>query len=125
MKELALVAVGGGAGAALRHVVGISAVRLFGTGFPLGTLFVNVAGSFAMGLLVVWLSRGAGEAHALRPLLGLGLLGGFTTFSSFSLDALVLWERGDGALAAAYVVGSVALALFGIAGGFVVGRALF
>ena len=125
MSGLLLVALGGGFGAALRHLVGMATLRLFGPAFPFGTLFVNVAGSFAMGLLVVWLAGRAGpENPALTRLLATGLLGGFTTFSSFSLDALTLLERGQVGLAGLYVGASVALALLGIAVGLAVGRSI-
>jgi CrcB protein len=97
-STLALVALGGAAGCVLRHVTVVGAARVFGTGFPWGTLAVNVLGSFAMGLLFVWLtSRGL---MRVSPLLLAGLLGGFTTFSAYSLDTLLLWERGQAALAA-------------------------
>lgn len=125
MTGVVLVALGGGVGAALRYLVGVGATRLFGPGFPVGTMTVNVLGSFAMGILVAWLAARAGEGQAtLTRLLATGFLGGFTTFSSFSLDAVALWERGQGGLAMLYVGGSVALALVGIVAGLAVGRAI-
>jgi len=113
MREVLLVAIGGGIGASLRHLVGVAAIRVMGVGFPWGTLTVNVLGSFAMGLLVAILARYGPDAGAreLRLLLGVGVLGGFTTFSSFSLDAGVLYEGGHATTAALYVVGSVVLGL--------------
>ena len=124
MKGLLLVMLGGGAGAGLRYGVGILSSRAFGMGFPWGTVICNVAGSLAMGVLVGALAQGligdSGRAQDARLLLAVGLLGGFTTFSSFSLDALTLWQRGETALAAAYVLGSVAAGL----GGFVLGLKL-
>ena len=122
MTGLLYVMLGGGIGAGLRHGVGLWTLRMFGPGFPLATMLVNIVGSFAMGMLVVWLSKRAGTSAALRLGLATGLLGGFTTFSSFSLDALSLWERGNVGLATAYVFGSVALALIGIAAGLAIGR---
>lgn len=106
------VALGGGAGAWLRYAIG----RLVGvTGFPWATLTVNVLGSLAMGLLAGWLARhGAGEAW--RLLLGVGVLGGFTTFSAFSLELALMLERGEAASAAFYIAVSV---IAGIAGLFV------
>ena len=85
-------------------------MRLIGPGFPWATLFVNVAGSFLMGVIVVVLAR-EGGTRAAGPFLMTGLLGGFTTFSAFSLDAVTLYERGQVALAGAYVMGSVILSL--------------
>lgn len=124
MTNLLLVALGGAIGASARYASGLAAVRLMGPGFSWGTLFVNVAGSFAMGLLVVWLARRVAGGEELRLFLGVGLLGGFTTFSAFSLDAFALWERGQGGLAAIYVGASVALSLAGILAGVALARAI-
>ena len=124
MRSLLLVMAGGALGAGLRHLVGLAALRVFGSGFPVGTLTVNVAGSFAMGLLVAWLARGNDAGAGYRAFLAVGLLGGFTTFSSFSLDAVALWERGQVALAGAYVAASLVLAVGGLVAGLAVGRAL-
>ena len=125
MNAVLLVAVGGAAGAALRHLFGVAATRALGLAFPWGTLGVNVLGSLLMGLLVAWLAaRGEGGTQ-LRLLLATGLLGGFTTFSSFSLDAVALWERGEAVLAGAYVGGSVLLGVVALLLGLVVGRSLF
>ncbi len=121
MTSLALVMLGGGLGAGLRYGVGVGASRLFGLGFPWGTLICNVAGSLLMGLLVGAMAQGllgdGRQAENARLLLGVGLLGGFTTFSSFSLDTISLWQRGETGAAAGYVAASLAV---GIAG-FVVG----
>lgn len=121
MKGLILVMVGGGVGAGLRYGVGIAATRAFGTGFPWGTVLCNVGGSLVMGVLIGAMANGVlgddGRAQDARLLLAVGLLGGFTTFSSFSLDVLSLWQRGEAALAAVYVLGSVIAGL----GGFVLG----
>lgn len=119
-----LVFLGGGIGAALRHGVNRLALAWFGPGFPVGTMIVNVLGSLLMGLLVTLLAEGPAASQNLRLFLATGLLGGFTTFSAFSLDALTLWERGQPGAAAAYVLGSVLLSLAGIALGFWGGRAL-
>ncbi|MHA6347539.1 fluoride efflux transporter CrcB [Roseivivax sp. CAU 1761] len=114
------VALGGALGATARHLTGLAALRLAGPGFPWGTLTVNVAGSFLMGLLAVALTHWG--AARLSPLLLTGILGGFTTFSAFSLDALTLWERGAAGQAALYVAGSVALSLAALALGLAAAR---
>ncbi len=93
-----------------------------GPGFPVGTVIVNVAGCFAMGVIVTVLAR-KGGGH-LAPFLMTGVLGGFTTFSAFSLDALTLWERGQSGAAAIYVLGSVILSLAGIVAGLTLARSL-
>lgn len=119
MHPVLQVALGGAVGAVARHGVNIGAGRLLGPGFPVGTLAVNIAGSFLMGLLVVVL---AGRGNALAPLLMTGLLGGFTTFSAFSLDTVTLWQRGQGAMALAYVAASVGLSLAALLAGLAVGH---
>ncbi len=116
------VAAGGALGAVARHLTGQAALGAFGPGFPWGTLAVNVIGSAAMGMLVVLLD--ATGAWRAAPFLLTGLLGGFTTFSAFSLDAARLWERGEPALAALYAGGSVALSLAAIALGLLLTRAV-
>lgn len=117
----ALVFLGGGLGAVLRMLVGRASLLWFGPTFPWGTLIVNVAGSFAIGLLA-GLFAAFETGQPLRLFLVTGLLGGFTTFSAFSLDALTLWQRGDLAQAAAYVIGSVILSLAAIFLGLVLAR---
>jgi CrcB protein len=106
MRNLLLVMIGGAFGAGLRHLVGLVALRRLGPGFPWGTLTVNLAGGLAMGLLAGWLVR-AGGTEQTRLLLGVGVLGGFTTFSAFSLEVGLMIERGDLGVAAAYVLASV------------------
>src|SRR3954467_5066648 len=103
-----IVFLGAGFGGALRHGVNVGAARLFGFGFPYGTLIVNIAGSFAMGLLAGYFAFRPGIGQHVRLFLTTGILGGFTTFSAFSLDAAVLAERHAYGAAAAYMVGSVA-----------------
>ena len=102
---------GAGIGGALRHGVNVGSARLFGTGFPVGTLIVNVVGSFIMGLLAGYFLMRPGIGQHTRLLLTTGILGGFTTFSAFSLDAALLIERHAYWLAAAYVAGSVAASI--------------
>lgn len=115
--------IGGGIGAGGRHLVSMATLRLFGPGFPVGTLAVNVIGSLAMGLFVGWLVKHeAAHLQPLRYFLATGLLGGFTTFSAFSLDTSVLWERGDTMLALIYVVGSVVLSILAVFAGLAVMR---
>lgn len=109
---LAQVALGGALGASARYLTGVATRHMFGIGFPWGTLTVNILGSLLMGLLVVTLAK-RGGMH-LAPFLMIGVLGGFTTFSSFSLDAVALWERGETGIAAAYVLGSVVLSILAL-----------
>ncbi|HET9639262.1 MAG TPA: fluoride efflux transporter CrcB [Allosphingosinicella sp.] len=102
-----LVFIGGGIGAALRHAVNRAALAMLGPAFPWGTLLVNVTGSLLMGVFAgLFLVRGGGSQE-LRLFVTTGILGGFTTFSAFSLDAAVLWQRGDHAALTLYVTGSV------------------
>ena len=114
-----IVFVGAGIGGALRHGVNVGAARMFGLGFPYGTLIVNVAGSFLMGLFAGFFAYRAGIPQHMRLFLTTGILGGFTTFSTFSLDAALLIERHSLGMAAGYMVGSVAAGLsalfFGLA----------
>lgn len=102
-----IVFIGAGIGGALRHGVNVVSARLFGESLPLGTFTVNVVGSFAMGLLAGYFAFRPGVPQHLRLFLTTGLLGGFTTFSAFSLDTAVLVERQAYGMAAAYVLGSV------------------
>ena len=101
-----LVFIGGGIGSMLRHGVNRASLLLIGPSFPAGTLFVNVVGSAIMGLVAGWFATRGGDEPA-RLFLTTGIVGGFTTFSAFSLDTAVLWERADHLTAAAYVVSSV------------------
>lgn len=118
---LIAVMAGGSVGAGLRHLAGIGALRLLGPGFPYGTMFVNVVGSFLMGLLVsAVLPRLPGLEW--RLFLATGLLGGFTTFSSFSLDVLTLWERHATGPMLIYLFGSVLISLAAILAGLAFGR---
>ena len=103
----AIVVLGAGIGGALRHGVNLAAARAFGLGFPWGTLIVNVLGSLLMGLFAGYFLLRTGIPQHMRLFLTTGLLGGFTTFSAFSLDAALLIERHQYGLATAYVAGSV------------------
>jgi len=109
-----IVFVGGGLGAALRHGVNLLSARLVGTAFPYATLFENVSGSLVMGLLTALFVARSGMPQHLRLFLTTGILGGYTTFSTFSLDSALLYERGELGLAALYVIASVVLSLAGL-----------
>jgi fluoride exporter len=109
-----IVFAGAGIGGALRHGVNLAAVRMFGLGFPFGTIIVNVLGSFLMGFLAGYFAYRTGIPQHLRLFLITGILGGFTTFSAFSLDAALLLERHAYWPAAAYIMGSVILSLAGL-----------
>lgn len=119
-----LVFVGGGIGAALRHAVNRGALALLGPSLPFGTLMVNVLGSFLMGVLAAaLLARGEGD-QSVRLFLGTGVLGGFTTFAAFSLDAVLLWEKAEWLALGAYVIGSVVLSLGALLIGMFAARSL-
>jgi CrcB protein len=111
MWNLILVAVGGAIGASARHLVNGLALRLVGPNFPWGTMAINIAGSFAMGVFIEVLARRFNASSELRLFVATGVLGGFTTFSAFSLDFAVLWERGAMAPAFGYALASVALSI--------------
>ncbi|MCX8282186.1 fluoride efflux transporter CrcB [Phyllobacterium sp. 0TCS1.6C] len=111
MNALLLVATGGAIGSVLRYGVGLLMTRLFGVSFPFGTLTVNVAGGFLMGLFIELLARKFNGLPELRLFVAVGILGGFTTFSSFSLDVAVLWERGETSSVMIYVFASVLLSI--------------
>jgi|SRR5690625_2528383 len=114
------VFIGGGLGSALRHGVNVLAARFWGTQYPIGTLCINVLGSFAMGVVVEYLAMKSGLSQQVRLFLTTGVIGGFTTFSTFSLEVATLSSRGEIMLAGLYVASSL---IFGI-GGFYVGMAL-
>jgi CrcB protein len=117
MMAFAVVFVGAGIGGALRHGMNVGVARLLGTRFPWHTFLINIVGSLVMGLVAGWFVGHRNVDDHIPLFLMTGILGGFTTFSAFSLDALVLWERPGHHLAGAYVVGSVIGAIAGLAVG--------
>jgi CrcB protein len=117
MQGMLAVAAGGVVGALLRYGVAILATRLFGPGFPAGTLIVNVLGSFAMGVLVELMALAWSASAAWRLFLAVGLLGSFTTFSTFSLDVVSLYERRDLLALALYLAGSMILSIAALIAG--------
>jgi CrcB protein len=126
MLSTALVFLGAGIGGVLRHGVNVVSLKWLGPSFPYGTMAINIIGSGVMGLVAGWLAFKAGEGWTqnARLFLATGILGGFTTFSAFSLDAILLWERGEALLAAFYVIGSVALSLAALVAGLALVRGL-
>ena len=107
-----IVFLGGGLGAALRHGVNLAAARMLGTAFPYGTLLVNVSGSFIMGLVAAYFAFKGDATQHWRLFLTTGILGGYTTFSAFSLDAALLYERGEIGMAALYVAALISCNCF-------------
>ena len=114
MMGYLVVFVGAGVGGMLRHFMNIWVARLAGTHFPMHTFVINVTGSMVMGMVAAWFAMKGGATGHLRLFLATGILGGYTTFSAFSLDAILLWERHDYLLAAYYIGGSVVLSLLGL-----------
>ena len=119
-----LVFIGGGLGSTLRHVVNIVSPRVLGTGFPYHTFIINITGSIVMGLIAGYLAFKGEASQPWRLFLMTGILGGYTTFSAFSLDTALLYERGELGLAAAYILGSVVLSIAGLFAGLALVRQL-
>jgi CrcB protein len=122
MNSLFPVMIGGAVGAGARHLVGQAMLARLGPGFPWWTLSVNIAGSLAMGLLIGLLARSGAGGETTRLFVGVGILGGFTTFSSFSLEFWMLFERGQTGQAAFYVLASVIGALLACGAGMIAVR---
>lgn len=116
------VGLGGALGAMARHGVSLAALRALGPNYPWGTLSVNVAGGFAMGLFIAWLSAREPQPMLLRSFVAVGLLGGFTTFSAFALEAVTLWRDRSVSVAALYVGASVALSIGALLAGMAAGK---
>ncbi|RWC27637.1 fluoride efflux transporter CrcB [Mesorhizobium sp.] len=123
MFNLLLVVVGGGIGAGIRHLTSMGALRLVGPNYPWGTMAINIVGSFAMGLFIAILAR-RGGSNELRLFVATGILGGFTTFSAFSLDFATLWERGATLPAFGYALASVIGAIVALFLGLWLARSL-
>jgi len=119
-----VVFVGGGLGAALRHAVNRASLAYLGPDFPYGTMFVNVVGGLLMGVFAEMFLVKGGGSQEFRLFLTTGFLGGFTTFSAFSLDAGLMWQRSDFTALASYVVTSVVLSIAGLFLGMAVVRAM-
>ena len=124
MIQALLVAVGGAIGSLLRYYVGQWALRLMGPAFPWGTLAVNIVGCFVIGVFAELIARKFNASTELRLLLITGFLGGFTTFSAFSLDAISLFERGEAVAGGIYIAASVGLSMAAVIAGLAVMRAL-
>jgi len=126
MIRLLLVAAGGAVGSVARYMVGVQALRLFGSAWPYGTLAVNVVGGFLMGVLATWLAQSA-TAHqeSWRVLLGVGVMGGFTTFSAFTLETALMIEKRAYGQAFTYTAASVLLALAALFAGMMFARRIF
>lgn len=119
-----LVFVGGGLGATLRQLINVTCARCIGTAFPWGTFIINITGSTVMGLIAGYLAFKGQASQPWRLFLMTGILGGYTTFSAFSLDTALLYERGELTLAALYVIGSVVLSIAGLFAGLAIVRHL-
>jgi len=119
-----LVFIGGGLGSTLRHTINMVSARLLGTAFPYHTFIINITGSTVMGLIAGYLALKGGASQPWRLFLMTGILGGYTTFSAFSLDAAMLYEKGEIGLAVLYVVGSVVLSIVGLFAGLALVRHL-
>jgi CrcB protein len=122
MTGFLLVFLGGGVGAALRHGVNLLTARWFGLAFPYATLFENVTGSLLMGVLAAYFGFKGDLSQSWRLFLTTGILGGYTTFSAFSLDAALLYQRDEFGMAALYVLASVALSILGLFAGIALVR---
>lgn len=114
MNAFLTVFLGAGIGGALRHGVNLIALKMLGPGLPIGTLVINIAGSFAMGLLIEWFALKADPGQTWRLFLTTGLLGGFTTFSAFSLETALMIERGAAVMAGLYALTSVVASVAGL-----------
>lgn len=125
MKPILLIAAGGALGAVGRHLVSLGALRIIGPGWPYGTFAVNALGGLLMGLLAGWLAFAVDGGRELRLFLGVGVLGGFTTFSAFALEVALMLERREVAAAFGYVSLSVAAAVGALFLGLAIARWIF
>ena len=124
MTHVLIVALGGAIGASLRHLTNMLTLRWFGSGFPWGTFAVNIIGSFLMGVFIELLVRKLEGSQEVRLFIATGIFGGFTTFSAFSLDTVVMWERGNAMDAVGYAVASVLLSVAALYSGLAAIRAV-
>jgi CrcB protein len=125
MLNILLIAIGGAVGAVCRHLTGGAALRIMGPDWPYGTFFINVTGSLLMGVLAGWLAFKGEGGMQWRLLFGTGVLGGFTTFSAFSLETALMLERREFLPAVIYSLGSVAVGLVGLFAGLWLSRRVF
>lgn len=125
MRLFLLACVGGALGSGARYIVNTAVVRFLALALPWATLTVNIAGSFLMGLVVEFVSLRMGGSLEVRTFLATGILGGFTTFSAFSLDAVHLYENGAATAGSLYIVASVGLSLLALVAGLAIGRTAF
>lgn len=123
--HILLVALGGACGSVLRYLVGLFTIRWLGPNFPWGTITVNILGSLMIGLFAELVLRKFNASADMRVLIVTGFLGGFTTFSAFSLDFISLVERGAFASAAAYMIFSIVLSVAAVFAGLTIGRIIF
>lgn len=122
MRLLVFACLGGAVGSGARHLVNVWAARLLGTGLPWGTLTVNILGSFVMGVVIETLAARFSGSMELRTLIATGILGGFTTFSAFSLEVVTLMERGETAVAVGYAAVSVGASIVALVAGLTLAR---
>ncbi len=125
MNGVLYVALGGALGASLRHLLGLAAGKVMGSAYPYGTFIANILGGFLMGMLVGWLAHKVSGGQNLRLFLGVGVLGGFTTFSAFSLDAVMMYERKAYGALASYIGGSVFFSIGALMLGLILARKVF
>jgi len=125
MNGLLYVALGGALGACARHLLGMAALKTLGPDYPYGTMAANLIGGFLMGVLAGWLALKVSGGSNLRLFLGVGLLGGFTTFSAFSLDAVLMYEKKAYGALMSYVGGSVILSIGALMIGLILARKIF
>lgn len=125
MRLLLLACLGGAIGSGARYLMNVGVGRWLGAGFPWATLSVNVIGSFLMGLLIEAIALRFNGSPELRTFLATGILGGFTTFSAFSLEVALMLENGETASAAMYIAASVVLSVLALFAGLHIARAVF
>ncbi len=119
-----LVFIGGGLGSALRHFINVASFRVLGVAFPYHTFIINITGSTVMGLIAGYLALKGEASQPWRLFVMTGILGGYTTFSAFSLDAVLLYQRGETGPALLYISGSVVLSIAGLVAGLALVRQL-